>query len=362
MSYADFSDAYGRVRSHKRRIILGLAALAVVVMLVRIGFGVYDISFIDSYRTMIDHILGTPSENKLDDYFIWTRNMPRAIACFIVGAGLGVCGAAMQSTLKNPLADPYMMGISSGANLGISVAVVCGFSILPFVDGESGHIANAFVFALIPAFIIVGISSLKKSVSPSIMILIGIAVMYVFSAASTMLNLMASPTQYVYIYSWALGTLGSIGWGDLPVLAVAVAFGLVALWLLQARLNLLSYSDRESVSLGLKPKQTRILVIVIISAVTATIVCFSGTIGFVGLVAPHIMRIVLGSDNRYLILASAVAGAFMLAAADTIAVEIIPSSLPVGVITSLIGGPLFILILIRQHKKLWYRSHDRTHT
>ncbi len=352
-AYEEFKKGYKAVARRKKAIILLVAVMAVVTAVLRIAFGAYEISFFDSYRVLFEHLAGVTPENRLDDYFIWVRNTPRAIAVFVVGAALGVCGAAMQSTLKNPLADPYMTGIASGANLGISIAVVCGVSLLPFVDGQAGYIANAFVLSLIPAFFIVGISSLKKSISPAMMILVGVAVMYVFSAMSTMLNLLASPTQYVYIYSWSLGTLGSIEWQHLPFLISATVLGIVLLTFLHAKLNLLSYTDSESISLGLKPKQVRVVSILVVSLVTAVMVCFSGTIGFVGLVAPHIMRILIGSDNRYLIPASAAGGAFMLAAADTIAVEITPAGLPVGVITSLIGGPLFILILIRQHKKIW---------
>ncbi len=350
--YESFRKNYRSGVNRRVLILLAILAMAIVASFLRIAFDQYNIDFFEAYSVLIDHLMGVPVANETDEYVIWERTTPRAIAVFVVGAGLGVCGAAMQSTLKNPLADPYMTGISSGANFGISLAIVYGISVIPFLSGQAGMIVNAFALSLVPALFIVGVS-IVKSISPAMMILVGVSVMYVFSAATTMLNLMASPTQYVQIYTWALGTLGSIQWQHLPFVIAASAIGIVSLSLLNARLNLLSYTDKESVSLGLNPRRTRIIMIIIVSLVTAILVCFSGTIGFVGLVAPHVMRILIGSDNRYLIPASAFGGALMLAVADTIAVKILPSGLPVGVITSLIGGPLFIYILIRQHKKIW---------
>ena len=350
--YETFRKDYRSSVNKKLLILVAVFALAIVASFLRIAFDQYNIDFFEAYSVLIDHLTGVPVTNETDEYIVWERTTPRAISVFLVGAGLGVCGAAMQSTLKNPLADPYMTGIASGANFGISMAIVYGVSLVPFLSGQAGMISNAFLLSLVPALFIVGVS-IVKSISPAMMILVGVSVMYVFSAATTMLNLMASPTQYVQIYTWALGTLGSIEWQHLPFILAATVLGVTSLTFLNARLNLLSYTDRESVSLGLSPRGTRLLMIIIVSLVTAILVCFSGTIGFVGLVAPHVMRIIIGSDNRYLIPASAFGGALMLAIADTIAVKILPSGLPVGVITSLIGGPLFIYILIRQHKKIW---------
>ncbi|MDR1690546.1 MAG: iron ABC transporter permease, partial [Candidatus Methanoplasma sp.] len=289
----------------------------------------------------------------MNDYVVWEKSTPRAIAAVAAGAGLGVCGAAMQSALKNPLADPYMTGIASGADFGVSLAVIAGIVFIPFLPGTLGMISNAFVLSLIPAMVIIGISSLKKRAGPTMMILIGIAVMYVFSAFTTMLKLAASDEAYAEVFTWSLGTLGSSTWNTVPFLIFAAVVGITVLYMMHAKLNLLSTDDGMALSSGIDPKRVRLIAIVVVSLVTATLVCFTGTIGFVGLVAPHIMRIFIGSDNRFLIPASAACGAFVLACSDCIAIEVISTGLPVGVITSLIGGPLFIYILINQHKKVW---------
>jgi len=326
---------------------------ACVLTLLRIPLGPYTIGYFDALDVLFQHIMGTFDGKHLDEYVVWEIYTPRSITALAVGAGLGVCGAAMQSSLKNPLADPYMTGIASGANLGISIAVVAGISVLPFLSGQEGYIGNAFLLSLVPAMFIVAFSMTKSGSSAATMILVGVAVMYVFSGFSTMLNLLASPDQYVYIYTWSLGTLGSVEWDSLPFIVTASLIGIVLLWLIQARLNILAYDDAYARSLGLNPRRERVIAIVAVSLVTATLVCFTGTIGFVGLVAPHVMRIFVGSDNRFVIPASAAAGALMLVAADGLAVSITMTGVPVGVVTSLVGGPLFIYLLIKQRRSLW---------
>ncbi len=353
MSFGDFSDQYGRRHRRNMALIAAIGLLTVAAVFLRIPLGPYNIGYIEALDVLFGHIMGTFDGNQMDEYVVWELNAPRSVAAMVIGAGLGVCGAAMQSSLKNPLADPFMTGIASGANLGISLAVVAGLSVLPFVSGQEGHIGNAFLMSLVPAMFIVAFSMRKGGSSPSTMILVGVAVMYVFSGFSTMLNLVASPDQYVQIYTWSLGTLGSVSWHMMPYLAAASLAGIVLLSLMRDRLNVLSYDDPYIKSLGMDPKRIRVTAIVVVSLVTAVLVCFTGTIGFVGLVAPHVMRIFVGSDNRYIIPASAVAGALMLVLADGVAVSITMTGVPVGVVTSLIGGPLFIYLLVKQRKSLW---------
>ncbi len=353
MTFSDFLSGYGAKSRRNVLIIVTIAVLAIIAAFLRIPLGPYTIGYFDALDVLFQHLMGTFDGKPLDEYVVWENYTPRSIAALGIGAGLGVCGAAMQSALKNPLADPYMTGIASGANLGISIAVVAGISVLPFLSGQEGHIGNAFIMSLVPALFIVMFSMGSKGSSASTMILVGVAVMYVFSGFTTMLNLMASPDQYVQIYTWSLGTLGNADWHILPYIVAASLLGIILLSLIRDKLNILSYDDQYARSLGVNPKNIRITAIVIISFVTAVLVCFTGTIGFVGLVAPHVMRIFVGSDNRYIIPASAAAGALMLVVADGVAVSITMTGVPVGVVTSLVGGPLFIYLLIKQRKSLW---------
>lgn len=353
MKFEEFDRMYGRFVGRKRLIIIAVAVVAILTGFLEVALGPYNIGFVEAYRVLFDHIMGVEPTNPLDDYVVWQKSAPRAVAVVTIGAGLGVCGAAMQSALRNPLADPYMTGIASGANFGVSLAAIAGLFVVPFLHGEVGAIANAFILALVPAIVIISVSGFRRGSNSTTMILVGIAVMYVFSAFTTMLKLSASTETFASVYTWSLGTLGSVGWSTLPYVITATVAGIACLYLIGVKLNLLSCSESLAISSGIEPKRVRLLAIGIVSLVTATLVCFTGTIGFVGLVAPHVMRIFLGSDNIYLIPASAACGAFVLAASDCLAVEVTATGLPVGVITSLIGGPLFIYILVKQHRKVW---------
>lgn len=353
-SRSKFKGTYHRYISKKVVFIIVVAILSVLSIGLELGSGSYGISFTKSLGIIWDHLTGnipTDTWALMEHNIVWENRLPRALAAMAAGITLGVCGAAMQSSLKNPLADPYTTGISSGASLGATIAIILGWSIIPGF-GSGALIINAFIFALIPAGVIILISFLKKEVSPSTMILIGIAVMYLFTAITTFLKLTASEEELASIYMWNVGSLGSASWDNIGYMIGAAVVSMVLLMLMARKLNILSINERCAQSLGEDPKRTRLIVLVIVSMVTATIVSFTGTIGFVGLVSPHIARIFLGSDNRYLIPASAAAGALLLMASDFIG-KSIGTGLPAGAITAVIGGPLLIYLLVKQQKSDW---------
>lgn len=334
----------------------------VVLLLATLIIGVYSISVTQYHFTFskaievvinhINHVETTTYQEWYLDKVVCQMLIPRAIGGIAVGAILGVCGTIMQSTIRNPLADPYTTGISSGALLGVTLFTIFGISVIPMDTTDIGLIFTAFIFALIPCMVIL-LLSVFKSITSSTMILIGIAIMYIFNAISTLFRYTATDEDVATIYMWAVGNLGSIDWTATFVLLFV--FGLIfAFGIIYARkINILSADDRLCKSLGINPSKSRILCLILVAVATATAVCFVGTIGFVGLVAPHIARIFVGSDNRYLIPASAVVGGCILIAADTYARVATFTGLPVGVITSLIGGPIFLLILLRQKKSAW---------
>ena len=351
---ADKQDYYRK----NRLKIIGILILLVVTAVI----GVYSISvtqyyipFFKAIDILIDHLNHVEPTNYtewIEDRLVCEKLVPRAIGGIAVGAILGVCGTIMQSTIRNPLADPYTTGISSGALLGVTLFTIFDISVIPVNDTDLGLIVSAFMFALIPCAIILGIS-LFKSITSNTMILIGIAVMYVFNAISTLFRYTATDDDVASIYAWAVGSLGKIDWTAVFILVIVFvlifAFGVIY----ARKINILSADDRLCKSLGINPSKSRILCLILVAIATAAAVCFVGTIGFVGLVAPHIARIFIGSDNRYLIPASAVVGGCILIAADTYARVATFTGLPVGVITSLIGGPIFLLILLRQRKSAW---------
>lgn len=328
-------------------------AISLVICLVAVGvtltIGALPISFTETYRLIWAHVTGNVYD-EFYDYAVINLRMPSILTSVIAGSGLAVCGAVMQSVMKNPLADSYTTGVSSGAGFGASLGIVLGISILP---GDWGLVANAFVFSLIPTAVIILVSRIKNT-SPTVMIMAGIAVMYIFNACTTLVKLWADPDALAAVFRWQVGSVSSVTWNQIPVMAVVVIIGIIALQFLSGKINLLSTGDDNSKALGIDPGKLRILCLGIVAMVCAAVVCFTGLIGFVGLVAPHIVRIFIGPDNRYVIIASAAFGAALLLIAYAVGISLVaPAVLPVGVITSFLGGPMFLWLILRKNSRVW---------
>lgn len=342
---------YHRYVYKKILFIIGCVVAAILVFAFAATYGSSNISIMDVYATIWNHFFNEEALDPYADWVIFTIRLPRICAGLIAGMSLGVAGAAMQSMMKNPLADPYTTGISSGASFGATLAI--GLGITVGGAGDAGLILTAFVFALIPAAVIILVSSLKHT-SAATMILAGIAVMYLFNAATTVIKLGLSDQSLSAVFNWTVGDLSGTTWDDCKVMVIFTIVGTIILWALSKKLNILITGDKNAKALGLDAHKLRILLLILISLMAASIVCFTGIIGFVGLVAPHIVRIFLGSDNRYLIPASAVFGAVLLMVADLISRWIIaPTFLPVGVITAFIGCPMFMYLLIKSKNSVW---------
>ncbi|MBR7152689.1 MAG: iron ABC transporter permease [Candidatus Methanomethylophilaceae archaeon] len=332
----------------KRRFILIVGIIAVMAGILSFSVGTYHIDFVETYRIIWDY-LATGPDGTVNERIVWELRVPRGIMAIFVGGGLAAAGCVMQSMLRNPLADPYTTGVSSGAGLGASMAIVLGVSILPLGDTVS-VISNAFLMSLIPAAIILAISSMKRITSTS-MILVGIGVMYVFSAITQMLKLIATPTQMEELYRWQLGSLSECTLGEAFLVGVVVVLCVSALYRYKNHLNLLSIGDDPSLTMGVNPWRTRVVCLVIVSFMTAVVVSFTGTIGFVGLVAPQMVRTFIGSDNRYLLPASMMFGAAFLVACDVMSRMIGVGGIPVGVVTAIIGSPIFLYLLVKRSRK-----------
>jgi iron complex transport system permease protein len=267
----------------------------------------------------------------------------------IVGMGLAAAGAAMQSMMKNPLADPYTTGISSGAAFGATIAIAFGFSI---IGGEYSTVISAFMFALVPVIVILFLSTVKNT-TPAMMILAGISVMYIFNAMTSYIMLIVDEQTMAAAYEWTIGTLNKASWNSVPIMAVITIAGVVVLFILAKYLNAMNSGDAFAKTLGINVSRIRITTLLVVSIVAAGIVSFTGIIGFVGMVAPHICRIFVGSDNKILIPSSMMLGMALVVFCDILAKIVSNIVVPIGIITAIFGGPLFLFLVIKQKREVW---------
>ena len=351
----DFSEEMTEYRHNTMLKELFIAICVIAAFLVAgwtLTIGDYPIGFFHSYEVLWNHLTGSITDST-EDFIIWRVRTPRIFTGLLAGFGLAVCGAVMQSILKNPLADAYTTGVSSGASFGATLAIALGVSIA----GAGGYalVANAFVFSLIPVLVIVTVAKMRGA-SPTTMIMAGIAVMYIFNATTTFIKLGVSDATLGALFDWSVGSLDNSSWRQVEIMAVFVVSGYIVIQLMGRKLNVLSTGDESARAMGVDSNTLRTICMLIVSLIAASIVSFTGLIGFVGLVCPHITRLVIGSDNRFLIPASAMFGAALLLGSDLVGrVIIAPEVIPVGVITSFIGGPMFLWLIIKQKREVWRR-------
>lgn len=336
--------------SRMKWLFVAFCAVAIVIALVfSLSIGFYDLSFSDCYRILFDHITGNIT-NEYDDDIVWNTRLPIGLFAIIVGAVLAMGGAVMQSLLRNPLADPYTMGVSSGALLGASIAIIMGDVLMPSLDTQWTRITMAFMFSLIPVTVIL-MFSFRRNVTPTKIILIGIAMMYIFSAVVSLIMITSSEETLSEIYSWRVGTLALTKWETIPIpLAICIPCAVV-LMMFNRSINVMMSGTNSAHSLGVNPKKTILISTCLVSLMTASVVSFTGTIGFVGLVGPHLARLFVGSDTKHLLPASAFFGGLFLLLANCVARVSGEYGLPVGVVSAIIGCPLFIIILIKMRRK-----------
>ena len=335
-------------------IISVLLAVLAVLSVYSLSINNFPVSFSEAIQAIINRINGiVPDRNT--DYIAWMIdqvvieiNSPRTIGAFMVGTILAVSGAVMQTITRNPLAEPYTIGISSAALFGVTLSIALGISIIPGLTRDLATGTNAMIFAMIPAMVILLITSIKK-LSPNMMILVGIGMMYLFTSITTLIKFNANEEALHEIYAWSLGTMSKIGWEDVLPMAITALFMLLGFTFLAGRINVLMAGDKVCQSLGVNPVILRLICFTMVSLGVAIAVFYTGTIGFVGLVAPHITRLFTGNNNKLLIPVSALAGTLLILVGDVI-VRMLPGGLPAGVITALIGSPLFLFFLFKQKK------------
>ncbi len=319
-----------------------------------------------SYHLSLERILkvltGTAGEQ--ERIVVWTIRMPRIVAAVVAGWGLSLAGVVMQSLLRNPLVSPSTLGISHGAAFGAAFAIVVlgsgtlpsGIVLSPAADPFAlsrilTTTGAAFLGSMVTSIIILFLAKMRR-LSPSSIILAGVALSSLFVSGTILIQFFADDIQLASVVFWTFGDIGRSNWQEIAVMTGAVL--LVTLYILKIRLSLnaVSSGDEVAKSVGVNVERVRIVGIIAASLASSFVTAFHGVIAFLGLLAPHIARRLVGSNHTLLVPTSCVVGAILLLAADTIGRSIIgPGTLPVGVLTSFMGGPLFLYLLLRRQNR-----------
>lgn len=347
------------IKAEYRQLIgrkTALIALSLFLLLIVIGvsasLGSADITIWDAYAAFLNRFFPESFKTSwLAETCVWDLRLPRIFLGIFTGANLAFSGAIMQGILRNPLASPYTLGISAGAGFGASLAIIVGAGIVG--GGEYLIVGNAFVFAMICSGIIIIFAS-RRGATPETMVLVGIAILYIFSAATVVIQYFGEEEAVVESLFWMVGGLDRASWEKVIVSGIMFTCTIPLIMIKSWDLNALTTGDEAARSIGVNVNRVRIFTLSITSLMVASTVCFTGTIGFIGLVAPHITRMIIGGDNRFLLPASGVFGALLLLGADIFARNVIPPVIiPVGVITSCMGGPLLLYIVNKRRKGYW---------
>ncbi len=311
----------------------------VACLLVSLAFGPASLSLGEVW-----HFVTTgPVQGDLPNAIFWQIRLPRVLVACLVGAELAVAGVILQDLFLNPLTDPYVTGVSSGAALGATIGIVLHLSNLPWTT----------VLALIGGFATLGIvwmaARRRGRIDIFVLLLAGVTISYLASALVTVLMIRANQDMYAIVY-WLMGSFSGRGWPDVEIALVAVPFMIAPLFFAK-EMDILLQGEKRALELGVEVERTKRVLLVTAGVLTAIAVSVSGIIGFVGLVVPHIVRLLVGPGHRSLLPVSLLLGASMMAVADLLSRTVIaPNEIPVGVVTTFVGAPLFVYLLRRGRK------------
>ena len=341
-------------------IMTAVASCTIIMGLFAMGIGSSE--QLDPLSTL-KIILGISDPDSLQSDIIWHLRFPRILMAITCGVALATAGALMQGCLGNPLVSPLTLGVASGASLGAALAIVLGLQVIDFLepflssyipgplsnwDFESiGIVANAFFFSLIVVAIIIQLGKMR-SISAESYILVGIAITFICGAIVSTIQYFASDAEISQLTHWSFGSLSRPDLGQTIWIAASIIFLMPSAIAFAWDLNSMALGgDDFAISTGVDPQVTRVTILVLSAGMTSIVIAFTGLIGFVGLAAPHMTRLIIGNDYRKLLPCSAVSGAFLVLLADTIGRTIVaPIIIPVGVMLSVIGGPFFMYLLL----------------
>ena len=335
-------------------VLAGLVVASCLAFAFSITTGASDASIIDVIRGLASN-RADDALSARDRIIIFDIRLPRAILGFLIGAGLAVSGAVMQGLFRNPLADPGLIGVTAGSSLGAVCMIVLGGSVAAPVASALGIFAlpiAAFIGGLATTILLYKVATRHGQTSVATMLLAGIALGALALAATGVLIYMADDRQLRDLTFWSMGSLAGATWGKIAAAGPIILISMLSLPFMARGLNALTLGEAAAFHMGIAVQRLKNIAIVTVAAATGASVAVSGGIGFVGIVVPHVLRMVIGPDHRYLLPASALLGGSLLIFADVLARTIVaPAELPIGIITAAVGGPFFLWILLRQRSR-----------
>ena len=336
---------YRRFALRRLWLLAALTAVLLGALVLDVSTGPSALAFADVFAGLL-HPAQLPLAQRV---IIWEVRLPYAVMAVLVGAALGLAGAEMQTALNNPLASPFTLGVSAAAAVGASVAVVTGFTVMGL--GENLAVPLCAFAGAAAATLLIQWLAWRHGATTETVVLFGIALLFTFEALLWLLQFVADSNALQQIVFWTMGSFARATWNKIALLAAVLA--LCALWSARSawQLTALRAGEDQARSFGIAVERVRLITLLRVSLLAATALAFVGTIGFVGLVGPHIARLVLGEDHRYFLPGSALAGALMLSGASILSKTLVPGVvLPIGIITALVGVPLFMTLVLRQRR------------
>lgn len=344
----------GYLKYARRKILFLVSMLVILVALIIFTLGLGDTGL--SYSQIIQHIFN--KGDTWNDDVIWDLRLPRIAAALLAGCALGISGAVMQSILRNPLASPFTLGLSNASAFGAAVGILVlnggivfgSTAAYPIINNPAIVTICAFVFAMAATALIIILSKFT-SASPESLVLAGMAISAIFSAALAFTQYIADDVALSSIVFWQFGSLDKVGWDGLKIIFFVSLVGIIYFLWKRWDYNAMEAGEEVARGLGLNISRTRLVGLTMSAVITAVTVSYMGVIGFIGLAAPHIVKRVIGNDNRYLLIGSMLVGSIIMMIAHIISHYAFDVVIPVGIITSAIGGPLFLYVLVRGYKK-----------
>lgn len=352
----DINSQETRSFSYKRGFSFWTIFLTIVLIATIIGAIAIGSTYIEPgvvYKVLINKLLNQnifdSTWNIMFDNIIWEIRLPRVLLGAICGAGLALCGVLMQCVTKNPIAEPYILGISSGASCGaVAIIILGGMSSI----GITSITGGAFIGSIISGVLVFVIGTqMGRITSTTRLVLSGMAISTIFSALTNLLIYSAkNSNQAKNALFWTIGSLGGAKWDILLIPFIALVFVIIVSFIMSKSLDILLLGDDSAVILGINVKLVKSVILILATLLTSTLVAITGAIGFIGLVVPHVCRTIAGSDHKKLIILSSLVGSIFLILSDVVARGIFPPiEIPIGIITSLVGGPFFLYLISKKN-------------